>query len=37
MTRKTFGKTTATKAHEEDPGPNPLSAVLRRKERGQDA
>lgn len=30
MTRKTFGKTTVTKAHEEDPGPAPISALLRR-------
>jgi uncharacterized membrane protein YsdA (DUF1294 family) len=37
MTRKTFGKTTTTEAHEEDPGPNPLSAVLRRKERDSTA
>ncbi|MDQ3644871.1 MAG: hypothetical protein M3356_05105 [Actinomycetota bacterium] len=37
MTRKTFGKTTTTEAHEEDPGPNPLSALLRRKEQDPDA
>lgn len=33
MTRKTFGKTTAVEKHAEEPGPTPLSFLLRRKER----
>jgi VIT1/CCC1 family predicted Fe2+/Mn2+ transporter len=32
MTRKTFGKTTPPQAAEEEPGPAPLSALLRRRE-----
>lgn len=33
MTRKTFGKTTDVEKHAEEPGPTPLSFLLRRKER----
>ena len=33
MTRKTFGKTTAAPAPDEEPGPTPLSFALRRKEK----
>lgn len=33
MTRKTFGKATAVEKHAEEPGPTPLSFLLRRKER----
>lgn len=33
MTRKTFGKTTTIEKHAEEPGPTPLSFLLRRKER----
>jgi hypothetical protein len=36
MTRKTFGKATTTVAHAEEPGPTPLSFLLRRKEREAD-
>lgn len=37
MTRKTFGKTTASAKQEEEPGPTPLSFLLRRREREDDA
>jgi predicted phage tail protein len=33
MTRKTFGKTTATEASEEEPGPAPLSFMLQRRQK----
>lgn len=33
MTRKTFGKTTVVEKHAEEPGPTPLSFLLRRKEK----
>jgi hypothetical protein len=36
MTRKTFGKTTAAPAPDEEPGPTPLSFALRRKEKLAD-
>jgi hypothetical protein len=36
MTRKTFGKTTAAPAPDEEPGPTPLSFALRRREKGID-
>jgi hypothetical protein len=36
MTRKTFGKTTTSVAQAEEPGPMPLSFLLRRKEKEAD-
>src|SRR5205085_3759531 len=33
MTRKTFGKTTAAEASEEEPGPAPLSFLLQRRQK----
>jgi hypothetical protein len=37
MTRKTFGKTTTSVKQEEEPGPTPLSFLLRRREKEADA
>ena len=37
MTRKTFGKTNTEVSAEEEPGPHPLSLVLRRKDRDAQA
>ena len=37
MTRKTFGKANVEISADEEPGPHPLSGLLRRKESGPDA
>ncbi len=33
MTRKTFGKANSENSSDEEPGPQPLSFIVRRKER----